>query len=302
MVNMTARIFDIQRFCLFDGEGIRTTVFFKGCPMRCKWCCNPESQDFSPELMIKNAPECGSCGKCVNVCPAGALETDDTGVSVSRDKCLTCGTCEEICPFDRIRVAGKEYTVDGVMDIVLKDRDYYDDSRGGVTLSGGEFSAQPEFVLALMARLREEKIGIMAETCGFAPSESFDRLVRGLDRLYFDVKLMDEAEHIRHTGRSNRQILRNLVSASVLTDVVVRVPMIPGVNMNRKFMSDLASFIEPLRISAVELLPYHRLGVSKYRELDREYFMDDVHAAAGEDNIRMRDALREMTSKDVRFR
>ncbi len=302
MVNKTALIFDVQRFCLFDGDGIRTTVFFKGCPMRCAWCCNPESQSFSPELMIKPAGACAECQKCLAACPQGALSLREKGVSVDRAACILCGTCETLCPFDRIRTAGRAYTVDEVADIILKDRDYYDDSHGGVTLSGGEVTAQADFVLALTERLKREKIGVMIETCGFSAPDPFAEIAGMVDRVYFDVKLLDEAEHIRYTGRSNKQILENLRAAAGLTETVVRVPLIPGVNMTEAFAADLAAFLAPLPVAAVELLPYHRLGVGKYRELGRDYSLADTPLASREENLAFFETLKNQTDKPVRFR
>ncbi|MBQ7170793.1 MAG: glycyl-radical enzyme activating protein [Clostridia bacterium] len=302
MVKTTALIFDVQRFCLFDGDGIRTTVFFKGCPMRCAWCCNPESQSFSSELMIKPAGACADCRKCLSACPQGALSLSEQGVSADPDKCVFCGRCETLCPFDRIREAGKPYTVDELTELILKDRDYYEDSRGGVTLSGGEVTAQADFVLALIERLKREKINVMIETCGFADPAVFARIAGMVDRVYFDVKLLDEAEHIRYTGQSNKPILENLRTAAKLTETVVRVPLIPGVNMTGAFAADLAALLAPLPVAAVELLPYHRLGVGKYRELGRPYALADTPLASREENLAFLEALKKQTDKPVRFR
>lgn len=302
MVNKTALIFDVQRFCLFDGEGIRTTVFFKGCPLRCAWCCNPESQSPAPELLIKPSPACASCGVCLSACGEGALSLGEGGVRADLSRCSFCGRCESLCGFDRIRTAGKAYTVDEVTEIILRDRDYFADSRGGVTLSGGEVAAQADFALALTDRLRAEGIGVTLETCGFAEPSSFLRLAERAERVYFDVKLLDEAEHIRYTGQSNRLILANLREAAERADVVVRVPLIPGVNMTGAFAAELAAFLAPLPVSGIELLPYHRLGLGKYRELGRACSLADTPLASREENLAFFETLKKQTDKPVRFR
>ncbi|MBQ2733091.1 MAG: glycyl-radical enzyme activating protein, partial [Clostridia bacterium] len=236
MVNeLTANIFDIQRFCLFDGDGIRTTVFFKGCPLRCEWCCNPESQSFKPQLLIKPWKGCADCLRCIDKCERGALSFVNGRVAADEAKCGYCAECESLCAFDKIKVAGKSYTVDDVMEIILKDKDYYDDSNGGVTLSGGEVTAHADFVTALMDRLEAENISVMIETCGYADGETFVKIAKKAKRVYFDVKLTDSAEHERYTGKDNRIILENLERAVAVTEAVIRVPLIPGVNMKGEF-------------------------------------------------------------------
>ena len=160
MVNLTARIFDIQRFCLFDGEGIRTTVFFKGCPLRCLWCCNPESQNVFKELLIKDFNGCKDCLKCEKACEKGVLKAGG-GVQTVSEGCDFCGECEKVCAFEKIKVAGKDYTVEEVIEIILKDREYYKNSSGGVTLSGGEVLSQADFAEELIKRLKKENVNVV---------------------------------------------------------------------------------------------------------------------------------------------
>ncbi len=303
MVNeITANIFDIQRFCLFDGEGIRTTVFFKGCPLRCKWCCNPESQSFAPQLLIKPWDGCGDCLRCIDKCERGVLSFKNGRVVADEAKCGHCAHCESLCAFDKIKVAGKSYTVDEVMEIILKDKDYYSDSNGGVTLSGGEVTAHGEFVIALTDRLEKENISVMIETCGYADGETFAKIAARAKRVYFDIKLLDNALHEKHTGKGNTLILENLKRATAVTETVVRVPLIPDVNMNTEFYRALGELTEKIPVKAVELLPYHRLGVSKYTELGKEYALSDTVPAPRAENEKALAEIKKYTSKPVGFR
>ena len=299
---LTANIFDIQRFCLFDGDGIRTTVFFKGCPLRCDWCCNPESQSFRPQLLIKPFDGCAECLKCIESCERGVLSFENGRIVANEEKCGYCAHCESLCAFDKIKLAGKEYTVDEVMEIILKDKDYYDDSKGGVTLSGGEVTAHGEFVSALMDRLAEENISVMIETCGYAESKAFEMIAKKAKRVYFDVKLIDGAEHEKYTGKDNALILENLKRAASVTETVIRVPLIPGINMNGEFYRALGELAEKVPVKAVELLPYHRLGVAKYTELGREYRLSHIRPAARKENLEAMAEIKKYTSKPVTFR
>ncbi len=303
MVNeITANIFDIQRFCLFDGDGIRTTVFFKGCPLRCEWCCNPESQSFKPQLLIKPWKGCADCMRCIDKCERGTLSFKNGRVVADEVKCGHCAHCESLCAYDKIKVAGKQYTVDEVMEIILKDKDYYDDSNGGVTLSGGEVTAHEEFVLALMDCLEKENVSVMIETCGYAESDTFTKIAARAKRVYFDIKLLDNAQHEKYTGKGNALILENLKLAAALTETVVRVPLIPGINMNTEFYRALGELVETLPVKAVELLPYHRLGVAKYAELGREYALSDIRPALRAENESALAEIKKYTSKPVGFR
>lgn len=303
MVNeITANIFDIQRFCLFDGDGIRTTVFFKGCPLRCAWCCNPESQSFTPQLLIKPWDGCADCRRCIDNCERGVLSLKDGRIVADEEKCGHCAECESLCAFDKIKVAGKKYTVDDVMEIILKDKDYYEDSNGGVTLSGGEVTAHADFVLALIDRLEKENISVMIETCGYADKDSFAKIAARVKRVYFDIKLIDSAQHEKYTGKGNELILENLKQASALTETVVRVPLIPDVNMNAEFYRALGELAEALPVKGVELLPYHRLGVSKYAELGKDYALSDLRPAPRAENTDALAKVQKYTSKPVGFR
>ncbi len=303
MVNeISANIFDIQRFCLFDGDGIRTTVFFKGCPLKCEWCCNPESQSFAPQLLIKPWDGCADCLRCIDKCERGVLSFVSGKIVADEAKCGYCAHCENLCAFDKIKVAGKRYTVDDVMEIILKDKDYYDDSNGGVTLSGGEVTAHGEFVIALMECLEKENISVMIETCGYADGGTFAKIAKKAKRVYFDVKLINSAEHEKYTGKDNALILENLGRAAALTETVVRVPLIPGVNMKNEFYRALGELVEDLPVKAVELLPYHRLGVAKYMELGKEYSLSDIRPAPRAENEATLAEIKKFTSKPVSFR
>ena len=221
---------NIQRYCVDDGEGIRTTVFLKGCPLRCVWCHNPETYSAIPQLMQRRE-KCTSCGKCVTVCPAGARTVTADGVIIDREKCTVCGKCAEVCPASACEVCGKEMTVAEVIAAVERDKIFYETSGGGLTVSGGECSLHPEFTLALISAAKERGIGTAIETCGFGKSGFFREAAElGVSFLY-DIKEIAPGKHKRLCGADNALILENLEMLSGMgADMTVRIPLIPGVN------------------------------------------------------------------------
>jgi pyruvate formate lyase activating enzyme len=259
------RIFDVQRFSLHDGPGIRTTVFLKGCPARCLWCHNPESQSFAPEVLVVET-RCVSCGTCQTVCPHGA-PPPGSGL------CTACGACVEACPAGARRLAGRETTVDAVMEEVLRDRVFYEESGGGVTFSGGEPLAQPEFLRALLRVCRDAGIRTAVDTCGFAPRDRLLALAPLVDLFLFDVKLVDDARHRALTGLPVAPILGNL-EALVATheNVWIRVPVVPGHTDAEEDVAATAGLVAGLAgVRQVSLLPYHPTGAAKARRLGRDY-------------------------------
>jgi len=267
-VAVRGRIFDVQRFSLHDGPGIRTTVFLKGCPARCLWCHNPESQSFAPEVLVVET-RCASCGTCKTVCPRGA-PPPGSGL------CTACGACVEACPAGARRLAGRETTVDAVMEEVLRDRVFYEESGGGVTFSGGEPLAQPEFLGALLEACRDAGIRAAVDTCGFAPRERLLALAPLVDLFLFDVKLVDDARHRALTGLPVAPILENLQAlAAVHGNVWIRIPVVPGHTDAEDDVAATASLVAGLPgVRQVSLLPYHRTGAAKARRLGREYPLD----------------------------
>lgn len=265
-------VFNIQRYSIDDGPGIRTTVFLKGCPLRCTWCCNPESQKPWPEVMHRTSL-CVRCGRCAETCEVSAIVVTEDGVSIDRDICTRCGECVEACPNDAMRMMGAEMSVEDVFAEIERDMDYYRDSGGGVTLSGGEVLSQSEFALSLFRRCKDEGIHTCLDTSGHGDTEKLESLLPYVDLVYFDVKQLDPEVHRTVTGHSNELILRNLatVAASGI-EMVVRVPVIPGVNDSDEAVRSMAERIASLAPAAsVHLLPYHRLGSAKYAMLGREY-------------------------------
>jgi pyruvate formate lyase activating enzyme len=268
--SLKGRVFDIQRYSLHDGPGIRTTVFLKGCPARCLWCHNPESQSFDPEVLVFER-RCAHCGTCVTVCPEGAP-------SPGSGLCAACGACVEACPAGARELAGREMTVDEVLAEVRKDRVFYEESGGGVTLSGGEPLSQIAFVVALLEALRREGLGTAVDTCGFAPRESLLRLVPLVDVFLFDVKLVDDERHRALTGLPSGPILENLKAlATAHGDVRVRIPVVPGYTDGVADLGVTAAFLAELPgVRRIDLLPFHRTGAAKARRLGRPYALESL--------------------------
>lgn len=272
MTEATGIVFNIQRYSIDDGPGIRTTVFLKGCPLSCVWCSNPESQNTEPELMHRDSL-CKRCYRCVATCPLGAVTVGPDGIVIDRDVCDACGECVETCPHGAMRIAGEEMTVEQVFDVVRRDADFYRDSGGGVTISGGEALLQPDFTLALLKRFREAGFHTCLDTAGAGDLEDLRRIIPYVDLFYFDIKHLDPEMHRAMTGGSNTKILRNFeeVAASGVP-LVVRVPVVPGFNDN---ISDIAAIAELVAVVAphadVHLLPYHRYGQQKYAMLGLDY-------------------------------
>lgn len=256
-----AIIFDIQRASMVDGPGIRTTVFFKGCNLRCKWCHNPESQSFQPQMLFYKS-KCTGCGKCVQICP-NHMQT-----------CTFCGKCELYCPNDARKVCGREYTAEEIRKEVIKDKMFYETSGGGVTFSGGECMLQPDFLREILRLCKEEGIHTAVDTAGCVPWENFEKVLPYTDLFLYDVKCFSEALHIEGTGVSNQKILENLtrLSKEFAGDIIVRVPVIGGFNdLAQTELSQIARFLKNLGITKVELLPYHKMGEHKYEAADMRF-------------------------------
>ncbi|MDR1070283.1 MAG: glycyl-radical enzyme activating protein [Gracilibacteraceae bacterium] len=276
---MTGIIFNIQRFSLHDGTGIRTVVFLKGCPLRCEWCANPESQLSEPETAW-SAAKCIGCGHCLT--GGGAVKWEGGRVVPLRR--LSGAEAERLCPARALQVFGEERSVADIIDIVERDMIFYENSEGGLTLSGGEPLTQPAFTAALLREAQGRHIHTAMETGGLADYQALRSAARHLDQLIYDVKIFESRLHQERTGAGNRVILENfrrLMDEFPRLPTLARTPVIPGVNDNEKEISDIASFIRPYPNVSYELLPYHRLGEPKYEALGRVYPMGKAALDAG---------------------
>ena len=279
------RVFAIKRFALHDGPGIRTTVFVKGCPLRCIWCHNPEGLIHERQLAFY--PHlCIACDKCYQVCLSGALRKKRSPIEdYEREKCLLCGSCAEGCPAGAVEVIGRDLPPDEVVSVVERDRHFYDTSGGGMTVSGGEPLAQADFTLELLARAKAIGIHTILDTCGRAPFERLVKCLEFTDHVYYDLKVVDDEKHRRLTGSSNRVILENVKRLGAWgKPLTIRIPMVKGLNDSHEDISSFVSLIASLPSSTdlrrIEIIPYHRIGEGKYRSigLDYELKSQDIHS------------------------
>ena len=271
---MTGKILNVQRFCTMDGPGIRTTVFFKGCPLNCKWCHNPESQSFNDELAY-DISSCVNCLRCVSACDVGCHQIKDNKHFFDRTNCVACGKClQRGC--DALKIYGKQVSACDVLTEVLKDKDYYDNSNGGVTLSGGEPLYQIEFCEELLKALKTNGISTCVETCGYVSQKSLEKTLDLVDLYLFDYKLSDEKSHLFYTGKDNRLIIDNLRFLDKKgKKIVLRCPIIPFINDNDGHFKKIGELANSLNnVIEVVVEPYHDFGVQKYARLSKDYTLD----------------------------
>lgn len=291
MVERKALIFNIQKYNLYDGPGIRTLVFFKGCPLRCHWCSNPEGQLRAYQILFKK-DRCVHCGACVAACPKGVHTMADSLHVIRRDvECIGCRACEKACPQAAISVSGEYRTISEIMDVIEEDKPFYQ-SLGGVTLGGGEVLMQPNAAVNLLTTCKERGINTAIETCGYARPEVLRRAAEVTDLFLFDVKHMNAEMHHRLTGVRNEIILENLRwLMENRCSVKVRVPLLHGVNDGEKDIEALVRFLAPYRehrnCKGIDLLPYHKMGVNKYAQLGRSYPMQGDPTLQEEDLARV---------------
>lgn len=279
------KVINIQKYSLHDGDGIRTTIFFKGCHLKCQWCHNPESQSFHREMMF-DKEKCVGCGYCMLACERNAITIDKDGkAKVDKDRCVLCGRCLDYCTFNCRAIAGKEYTVEELVKEAVKDRIFYEESGGGVTLSGGEVMAQNiEFLEPLCKRLKDEGLHVAIDTCGFAPVDNYRRLLPYVDVFLYDIKSMDDEIHKKYIGQSNKVILDNLeFLAQNHANINIRIPVVDPVNADEASMKAIISYLkEKVGMVKVNLLPYHNTGSSKYARLGMESHAKDFRVPSNE--------------------
>jgi pyruvate formate lyase activating enzyme len=262
-------VFNVQRYSIHDGPGIRTTVFLKGCPLSCFWCQNPESQRVKPEIFF-NQENCLGCGLCVARCPNHADTLADGRAVIDRTKCKACGQCVEFCSGGTRTLIGKYMTVPEVMVEVMKDRKFYERSGGGVTLSGGDPMAQPKFSLALLKQCKEAGLNTAIETCGYTSWGVMEKLLEFTDLVLFDIKCLDSEKHKKATGKSNRRILDNVRKVARCKPLRIRIPVIPGFNDSPEEIGEIVRFARSeLGCQNVDLMTYNKMGESKYERLNR---------------------------------
>jgi pyruvate formate lyase activating enzyme len=264
-------IFDVKKFAVHDGPGIRTTVFFKGCPLNCLWCHNPEGVSPDREIMVFSSRCLKDCRDCLAVCPRLALSKDRRGIVVDRARCDGCGACAEACPAEALQLAGREVAAGEITEQLAQDAAFYRDSSGGVTFSGGEPLQQTGFLQAILSRCRQLNFHAAVDTSGYAPFSVFEKILPLCDLFLYDLKIMDDGSHRRLTGVSNRLILENLRKLSPLARrLAIRVPLIPGCNDSAADMEQLADFCASLpKRHPVHLLPFHRGAGGKLKRLGR---------------------------------
>lgn len=275
--------FNIQKFSIHDGPGIRTTVFFKGCPLRCEWCSNPESQIKNVQI-LHDQSKCSYCLSCVAACPNGAITHEDNKIIINEDKCVGCLTCVNSCPNRALSYEGDYQTIEEIVDICMQDIDFYEESGGGVTISGGEGMSQPDFLKKLIAELKKNSVHVAIETTGYVKKGTFEELAKELDLLLFDVKHYDREKHYNGTKVYNDLIVENLKWAiDNVIEVLPRIPVIPDFNNSLEDAEGLAKLLVEAGAKKVQLLPFHQFGEKKYELLNRNYKYKNKKALYPED-------------------
>jgi pyruvate formate lyase activating enzyme len=271
-------IFDIKRYAIHDGPGIRTTIFLKGCPLACIWCHNPEGRSPKAEKMY-SPKKCIGCRQCVEICPQKACRFTSEGIITDAERCTVCGKCAEVCCSNATEMAGRSETVESIIEILKKEMIFFDQSGGGVTVSGGEPLMFPEFLCRLLDECGKIGIHRTLDTSGFAKTETLQEVSRRVDLFLYDIKMMDSTNHKKYTGVDNELILHNLkILAESGANICIRIPLIEGINDDDKNIDETAAFINTLagEKKKVELLPYHNIAIHKHQKLGQSYNLNSI--------------------------
>jgi pyruvate formate lyase activating enzyme len=293
-------VFDIQKFALDDGPGIRTVVFLKGCTMRCAWCCNPESQHKNPELGF-HTTRCNNCGNCITSCTEKAITAGASAITINFDQCSACGKCTEVCPKNALRIFGYPVTAEEIINEVIKDEAYFKNSGGGLTLSGGEALVQVDFSFELLKLAKEKGLHTCIETAGNIPQSSLLRVLPFVDRFLFDYKHTNPELHKKWTGVTNELILSNFDYLYHLgAEIVMRCPIIPTVNETVEHFNGIGAMSSKYPgLKGVEVMPYHEYGVDKYLQIGRKPFRLETGTATKLQKQAWRDRLEQMACKNL---
>ncbi len=282
---MEGRVFKIERYSLHNGPGTRTTIFLKGCPLRCAWCANPESQRSSDELMYNPERCLRECDECVKLCPIDALHKDRLKkIVIDRSLCTLCGKCGPACPTPALSQTGMSMSVEEALRELCRDRAFYDSSGGGVTLSGGEPLSQPAFVLELLKACKKHALHTVLDTSGYGRWSDLEAMLEYTDLILYDLKCIDAEKHQRYTGVDNETILSNLthIARDTNATVIIRFPWLPGINDSERDLDRLCHLLEQFSLRRLHILPYHRLGKHKYTMLGETYSLETISVPSKE--------------------
>lgn len=288
---ITGTVCEIEKYAIHDGPGIRTVVFLKGCPLSCLWCSNPETQSINQEVYF-NTNKCMSCGRCVQVCTQNAIDVREGKAIHIREKCIGCGKCADTCAFVAFNTIGRKMTVTEVFEELIKDDVFYQKSGGGITISGGEVLMHGDFVEALLKMCKENYLHTAIETSGFGSFDTLKRISKYTDLIMFDIKHMDNEVHKKLTGVSNKIIHSNLRKLSQdYGSIIIRIPLIPGLNDHIRNIEETTKLALELKINEIHLLPYHSLGLEKYKQLGLNYTLGEVAKPNVEEVDKLKEAI-----------